>query len=114
MTGRAAGFCIGYQMPGYANSVGRRSCVDRGRGVGRSRVWHNQYYATGLPRWAGACYGRPASGACRPTYGGPVPPTAPAAKEKLDMLEQQVDGLKRATAQIEQRIEQLRSEAAEK
>ena len=39
MTGRAAGFCVGYGMPGYANPVGGRGrgFWGRGRGGGRGR-----------------------------------------------------------------------------
>src|SRR6056297_3492046 len=36
MTGRAAGYCAGYSVPGYMNSVPRRGAgFGRGRGFGR-------------------------------------------------------------------------------
>jgi len=56
-TGRAAGYCAGFGMPGYANPIG-------GRGFGRGgsygfgmgfgggsfgRGWRNRFYATGMP-----------------------------------------------------------------
>jgi hypothetical protein len=58
MTGRAAGYCAGYPVPGYMNPVGGRGFGGRGRGGGRGR--RNWYYATGLragygyPAWGGA------------------------------------------------------------
>ena len=53
MTGRAAGFCAGYEMPGFLNPLGRRGFYGRGRGggFGRGRGFRNLYYATGVPGW---------------------------------------------------------------
>jgi hypothetical protein len=60
MTGRAAGYCAGFGVPGYANPVpgrgfgmgfGRsRGACGRGFDVGR-RGWRNMFHATGLPGW---------------------------------------------------------------
>ena len=55
MTGRAAGYCAGYSMPGYAGPGYGRGLglgLGWGRGWGRGRGWRNWYHATGLPRWA--------------------------------------------------------------
>jgi hypothetical protein len=58
MTGRAAGFCAGNEMPGFANPIFGRvfgAGFSRGRGGGRGR--RNMFYATGLPgyiRFGGA------------------------------------------------------------
>lgn len=46
MTGRGAGFCAGFSVPGYANSRNFRLGLGGGRGFRRI------FYATGLPRWA--------------------------------------------------------------
>lgn len=46
MTGRGAGFCTGFAVPGYANPIGY------GFGFGRGRGFRRMFYATGLPRWA--------------------------------------------------------------
>ena len=35
MTGRAAGYCAGYDVPGFANPVGGRGGFGRGMGYGR-------------------------------------------------------------------------------
>ncbi len=58
-TGRGAGFCRGYGMPGYANfgggrgwRSGRGAGFGGGFGGGFGRGWRNQYYATGIPGWA--------------------------------------------------------------
>jgi len=73
MTGRAAGYCAGYGMPGYANPIpgrgfwgwGRgRGFWGRGRGFwGRGRGWWGRGWAA--PYW-GAQVAAP-----RPYYGTP-------------------------------------------
>ena len=56
MTGRQAGYCAGYNMPGYMNPVYGRGRGGMGRGLGRGRGglgrgmgfgwgWQNPYYA---------------------------------------------------------------------
>ena len=56
MSGRGAGYCAGYDMPGFGNQVpGRGFGMGVGRGAGFSgggRGWRNCFYATGLPGWA--------------------------------------------------------------
>ncbi|MDO9542537.1 MAG: hypothetical protein Q7J98_09470 [Kiritimatiellia bacterium] len=79
MTGRAAGFCAGYGMPGYMNLIPGRGFRLRqgyggqvgmgfgrgrgfwGRGRGGGRGWRNRFYATGVPggAWTGMPYGVP-------------------------------------------------------
>lgn len=60
MTGRAAGYCVGSGVPGYATPLpGQRFGVGfrRGRGAwgcgfgGGGRGWRNMFHATGLPGW---------------------------------------------------------------
>jgi hypothetical protein len=55
MTGRAAGFCAGFEMPGYTNNAGRRGPgMGFGRGAnlgvrsGRFRR-RNRFFTTGVP-----------------------------------------------------------------
>jgi len=57
MTGRGAGYCNGFVMPGYANLVGFVGGV--GCGLGRGRGHRNMFRATGMPGWAR--YGYPAN-----------------------------------------------------
>jgi hypothetical protein len=104
MTGRAAGYCAGYSVPGYMNPVG----AGRGRGGGRGR--RNGFYATGLPGWARTGYGWPAWGGYVPPYPGPVAPTM-AAEQEVSGLKQQAEYFQDALGQINKRIEQLESES---
>jgi hypothetical protein len=53
MTGRGAGWCAGYAMPGYP-AAGWTGCYGGrplGRGPGRGFRWRNWFYATGVPGW---------------------------------------------------------------
>jgi hypothetical protein len=51
-TGRAAGYCSGYDSPGYMNvGVGYGGRGMRGRAGGFGRGYRHIFYATGLPRW---------------------------------------------------------------
>ena len=62
MTGRGAGHCAGYDMPGYANPTPRR-----GFGLGWGRGWRrrNWFCATGVPGWARSGHA--------PAWGAPPP-----------------------------------------
>lgn len=54
MTGRAAGYCGGYDQPGFSNPIPGRGFWGRGGSRGwsaRGRGWRNRYWATGLPGW---------------------------------------------------------------
>ena len=95
MTGRAAGFCSGFQAPGYINPVdGRGGSRGRGGGFGR----RNQFYATGLPGWA------------RGRYGYPVPAASPTAEQELAGLKQQAKYVQNTLTDINSRIQQLEDE----
>ena len=107
MTGRAAGFCAGYSMPGYTNPVGGRGYFGRGRGGGWGRGFGRGF------GWARAGYGLPAwGGAVNPyAYGGaPFAPTM-TAEQELGDLKQQADYFQDALGEIKKRIEQLEAES---
>ena len=87
MTGRSAGWCAGYDRPGFANPAPRLG-VGLGHRGGH-RGWRNMYYATGLPGWARA---------------GVVPP-APAAEQELADLKAQAGWLAGQFDAIQKRIE---------
>jgi len=102
MTGRAAGYCAGYDVPGYANPMpGRGFGMGWGRGWGRGRGWRNGYYATGLPGWARFGGGAPAWG-----YG---PYARPLTREQeveslraqAGWLEEQLDAINKCLADLE-------------
>lgn len=115
MTGRGAGYCAGYAVPGFMNPAGGRGYWGGGRGGGG---WgrRNQFYATGLTGWQRAAYG----------YGGPVgavpyagaggaPFTqAMAPEQEVEMLKAQAEYFDDALGGIKKRIEELESKAKEK
>jgi hypothetical protein len=106
MTGRQAGFCAGYNVPGYANPVG-----GFGRGMGRGlgggfgrglggggRGRRNRFYATGLPGWQAAAM-------------APGAPAGPADEaQQLEMLKGQAQTLWETLEGIRRRIEQLEAD----
>ena len=110
MTGRAAGYCAGYDVPGYANpgyrrGGGRRMSFGRG-GRGGGRGWRNMYYATGLHGWA--------RGGFPPVTGpGYYPaPYEPAPVDELAALKAQADYYREALEDITRRIGELEKAAA--
>lgn len=114
MTGRAAGFCAGYDVPGFANFVTGRGFGGRGRGGGG---WgrRNWFHATGLTGWQRAAQGWP-------VYGGPgmgfTPYTGPFApvmteQHEVAMLRSQAVHLEDLLEGIKKCIEELEARASE-
>ncbi|MGE4545512.1 MAG: DUF5320 domain-containing protein [Pedobacter sp.] len=94
-TGRVTGFCAGFEMPGYANSVRAGGGAMR---CGRGRGWRNMFYATGLPgsaRFGG--YGMP--------YGQSDRPDAEMQKHLLkrqaEDLQDELNSVKKRLAEVE-------------
>ena len=121
MTGRGAGYCAGYDVPGYANpAFGRGMGMGWGRGRGRGwfgggggRGWRHMYYATGQPGWArygwAPAWGAPPPAAYGPAAGyGPyaAPPTPEQETEFLkgqaEQLQQQMDAISQRIAELEE------------
>lgn len=116
MTGRAAGFCAGFPVPGYANPVGGRGMGmgwGRGRGFGRGFGWARAGY--GLSAYGGAVNPYAYGGAVNPyAYGGaPFTPTV-APQQELDSLKDQSEYLEDALDRIKKRIEELESRKSSK
>jgi hypothetical protein len=83
MTGRGAGYCADYDVPGYANPMpGRRFGMGRGWGRGRGRGRFG--YA---PFW-----------------------DVPRPAQEREFLKAQAEGLKRQLDAISQRISELEQE----
>jgi hypothetical protein len=111
MTGRRAGYCAGYDAPGYANPVpGRGVGQGWGRGRGRpwgygrgggGRGWRHRFYATGQPFWARQPY------AYGPAWDYPPPPTQ---EQELEGLKHEAEWLKSQLDAISERIEQIEVE----
>jgi len=115
MSGRAAGFCAGFGMPGYANPMpghgfgvgfgrGGGFAGRGGRGGGGGRGWRNAFHASGLPGWARA--GLPVG--CVPYS------TAPGPEQELAELKQQAERLDSVRESIRQRLQELEAKAAGK
>jgi len=96
MTGRAAGYCAGYAMPGAANpGVG---CRRWGRGMGG-----------GGPRGGG----RRRRGANGAPWVGVLPPASiPAPRSELALLKDQAEYLTQALAEVRQRMAGCETEGA--
>ena len=108
MTGRGAGFCAGYAVPGYANPVGGRGYgmgFGRGRGMGRGRGFGRGFglgrAGYGAPAWAGVVDPYPANA----SFGLTV-----TAEQELEGLKQQAEFLQNSLGQVSERINQLEKE----
>ncbi len=110
MTGRAAGYCAGYPVPGFINPVGGRGYWGRGRGGGRG--WRHWYYATGVPGWARANFGYPARGGFV-GHNMPYAGQGVTAEQEMQGLKQQAEYFESALDEIKKRIEQLEVESKE-
>jgi hypothetical protein len=111
MTGRGAGYCSGYDVPGWANMVpGRGFRLGWGRGGGWGGGWRhrNWYYATGVPGRARAGYG-PAWGAPPAWAYGPYA-AEPTREQEIEFLRQRAEWLRQQLDAVGQRIEELGKE----
>lgn len=105
MTGRAAGYCGGFGMPGYANPASGRGAgigFGRGRGcAGGRRGWRNMFYATGHPGWMrfggyGAAYDYPAPyGKLDPEF------EKQALKNQAEALQTELELIKKRLGEVE-------------
>ena len=107
MTGRAAGYCAGYGMPGYMNPIGGRGFWGWGRGGGRGRGFGRGF------GWARAGYGYPAGPLTEQPYGA-YPPQAMTAEQEVNALKSQAEYFKDALDEITKRIEELEIKQTDK
>ncbi|MBU1933247.1 MAG: DUF5320 domain-containing protein [Candidatus Omnitrophica bacterium] len=89
MTGRAAGYCAGNSMPGYANPIPGRGW-GRGFGKGFGRRWAAYPYAYGGPYYSAYPYGAELT-----------------AKQEADMLKDQANAMEEEIKAINDRISAL-------
>lgn len=98
-TGRGAGFCAGFGVPGFLNRPSGWGGFGRGGG---GRGWRNWFYATGLTGWqraAGWPWAWP--GAFVPPY------AAPSREAEMTQLKNQARYFESALENIRKRIEAL-------
>lgn len=109
MSGRAAGYCAGFKMPGYANPAPGRGFgmgFGRGRGPGGrgfgggGRGWRHMFYATGLPGWM-RCGGYAASSG----YTGPYQKSDPGLEKQT--LKTQAEALQSELDFIQKRLTEM-------
>lgn len=105
-TGRGAGYCRGYGMPGFANrwtgagwGAGRGGGFGMGRG-GFGRGFRNRYWATGVPGWASY---RGAVGV-DPYYNES---SRPSATQETRYLKEQAEFLRNELNKIDRRLSEL-------
>jgi len=100
MTGRGAGYCAGYGMPGYMNPAFGRG-FGMGFGWGRGRGFggggwgrRNWFHAAGVPGWMG--------------YGGYAAPyQAPDADTEKQMLKSEAKAVRAELDAIDKRLAEL-------
>lgn len=93
MTGRGAGFCAGYERPGFTNP-GYGGGYGRGGGYGGfGRGFRNRYYATGVP--------------FRGMYGG----VQYTAEQELELQRKEVEMMEAELKAAKDRIARLEKEA---
>lgn len=113
MTGRGAGYCAGFGMPGFSNSAPGRSfgagsggggnVSGRGFGGGR-RGRRNMFYATGLPGWM-------RSGGNAAVYGYPGANQEPDPEIEKRALRSQADALQSEMNLINKRLSEIETGA---
>jgi hypothetical protein len=103
MTGRAAGYCAGYGVPGYINPIpGRvRGWFGRGMGRGWGRGWGMNYFGGTFPAWG--------------YYGAPASPYSPelSPEEELALLKEDAEVLKQQLKELQGYINTLEKVKAE-
>lgn len=94
MTGRAAGYCAGYDVPGYVSPMpwGGGYSMGWGRGWGRGYRWRHWRYGAGWPGW--------------PRFGpAPAPMTRDQEVESLkaqaEWLKGQLDAVNQCLSELE-------------
>ena len=108
MTGRAAGYCAGYAVPGFMNPMPGRGFWGGGRGMGFGRGF-------GRGRgWGAMAWGSPAAyapyGAYPPDAASAYTPPMPPESE-LEALKAQADYFSSALEEIRKRMDELQAEA---
>jgi len=96
MTGRAAGYCAGYGVPGYASAWPGRGYFGWGRGFwGGGRRWWGRYLYAPMPAY-------------------PYPYAAQQdPRQERDILRQEATELRRALDDIQKRLAEIEGESSQ-
>lgn len=105
-TGRQAGLCSGFPVPGFLNRVWAGGLQAGPGWFGRGRGWRHWFYATGLPGWLrgrgpGWCWWWPVSG------------EGPSPEDEAAFLKRQSKYFESALSNIRKRLEELEKQTAE-
>lgn len=115
MTGRGAGYCAGFNRPGYANSDFARRHARRfddsghgnGRGYGRG---HGRGYGGGYGRGYGGGYDRELEWERRSFYDSRADKEAQVtAKDEESMLQREIESLEQALKTAKIRLDKVKS-----
>ena len=108
-TGRGAGYCSGFDAPGFANVGPGRGFGGVGWGVGwGGHGRRNRFYATGMTGWQRGAWDWP-----QRYYGPPYPVDSfrPSREQEVNDLRAQAGYFEDALQDIRKRIEDLESPA---
>jgi len=98
-TGRGAGFCAGFAVPGFVNRGFGGGWFGRGRGGGRG--WRNMFYATGLTGW------QRAAAAVAPQDPAVAPPQPTSDEQELELLKRQAEAAATTLEEVRRRINEI-------
>lgn len=116
MTGRSAGYCAGYAVPGFQNPMPGRGALGRGMGRrgGGGRGWRNMYYATDLPGWvrAGMDFPVHSGGEFQDTRFPFSPEITP--QQEAEILKNQAQVIQQNLNSVNERLKELEKPAEKK
>ncbi len=113
MTGRRAGYCAGFAVPGHMNPEplgfgrGGYGGGGYGRGGGRGYRRRNMFYATGQPGWARGGWGMDRN------VPSPVAYAPPTTQDESTFLKEQADYFEQALRDIKKRLAELEGATGE-
>jgi len=105
MSGRGAGYCAGFGVPGYMNPAPGGGRGAWGAGMGRGgRGYRHMFWATGLPGWQRGAMGLPPAPY---GYAGPAPQYEPSPEQELEGLRDQLKFMEEGLRRTQERIQEL-------
>ena len=107
MTGRAAGYCAGYPVPGFMNPIGGRGL---GFGRGFSRCFRWRFWTRGFPGWGRVGMGYPILNPFYPYQNAPNI----TGQQEIEFLKNQVKLMQEEINSINEYIYKLEQEEQEK